>query len=396
MSTEELLDQLVVPRPNGSPQLDDAASFIETQLRPFAADVVIDQFVTTPYGFQLIFAFALIVMLGFAAALWWRHYGLGLALIALMAAILLAQAEYLWSPVGALIPAEERNVEAMFPGHDDGPMLILSAHYDTATQFGDHYSYMSWGFAMGAGALGAVMLALVGLARRRRGRELPRRVVGVTMVLVLVPFAAMAVIFSLGPLVRTPSPGALDNGGSVAVLLRLAERLAERSSVAPTTVKLVFFAAEEQGGLGSWHYAQRLTSDRPVAVINLDTVGTGEGLAYAPEEGFVIERYEVPKWLVRVVNEVLEENEEQPLQAVPWPGMAMSDARSFLAHGIPAVTLFELSEGRFPRGLHSAADSRDRLSVAALERMVDLLEAIVLRVDQRPVLLDLQVPTAQR
>ncbi len=61
MSTEELLD-VVVPRPNGSPQLDDAASFIEAQLRPFAADVVIDRFVTTAYGFQLIFAFALIVV----------------------------------------------------------------------------------------------------------------------------------------------------------------------------------------------------------------------------------------------------------------------------------------------------------------------------------------------
>ena len=384
MSTEELLDQLVVPRPNGSPQLDDAASFIETQLRPFAADVVIDRFVTTPYGFQLIFAFALIVMLGFAVALWWRRYGLGLALVALMAAILLAQTEYLWSPVGALIPAEERNVEAMFPGSDDGPMLILSAHYDTATQFGDHHSWTYWGYAMGAGVLGAVVLALLGLERRRRGRELPRWVAGVTMVLVLVPFAAMAVIFSLGPLVRTPSPGALDNAGSVAVLLRLAERLAERPSVVPTTVKLVFFAAEEEGALGSWHYAQKLTFDGPVAVINLDTIGTGEGRAYAPEEGFVIERYEAPKWLVRIVNEVLEEKEEQPLEAVPWPGMALSDARSFLAHGIPAVTLFELSEGRFPRGLHSAADSRDRLSVAALDRTVDLLEAIVLRVDQHP------------
>ena len=204
----------MVPRPNGGPQLDDAASFIETQLRPFAADVVIDRFETTPYGFQLIFAFALIAMLGFAVALWWRRYGLGLAFLALMAAVLVAQTQYLWSPVGALVSAEERNVEAMFPGRNDGPMLILSAHYDTATQFGDHHSWTSWGFAMGAGVLGAAVLALLGLERRRRGRELTRWVVGVTTVLVLVPFAAMAVIFSLGPLVRTPSPGALAGDGA--------------------------------------------------------------------------------------------------------------------------------------------------------------------------------------
>ena len=36
------------------------------------------------------------------------------------------------------------------------------------------------------------------------------------------------------------------NGGSVAVLLRLAEALEERPEGAPTTVKLVFFAAEEE------------------------------------------------------------------------------------------------------------------------------------------------------
>jgi hypothetical protein len=63
---------------------------------------------------------------------------------------------------------------------------------------------------------------------------------------VLLPFAAMTWFHALGPLLRSPSPGAVDNGGSVTALLRLGERLAARPATAPTTVKLVFLAAEEE------------------------------------------------------------------------------------------------------------------------------------------------------
>ena len=68
-----------------------------------------------------------------------------------------------------------------------------------------------------------------------------------------------------------------------------------------------------------------------------------------------------------------------------YSGFALApDGRSFLAHGIPAVTLSSLDAGGFPRGLHSAADSRDRLSPAAIERAVELLEAMVRRAERDP------------
>jgi Zn-dependent M28 family amino/carboxypeptidase len=61
----------------------------------------------------------------------------------------------------------------------------------------------------------------------------------------------MAWFFGAGPLLRAASPGALDNGGSVAVLLELAERLAARRADAPVTVHLIFLACEEERALGS-------------------------------------------------------------------------------------------------------------------------------------------------
>ncbi len=49
-------------------------------------------------------------------------------------------------------------------------------------------------------------------------------------------------------------------------------------------------------------------------------------------------------------------------------------------------------EHGFARGLHTEHDSRDRVSEAALERTVDLLEEIVARVDARPGLLEPRPP----
>jgi hypothetical protein len=48
------------------------------------------------------------------------------------------------------------------------------------------------------------------------------------------------------------------------------------------------------------------------------------------------------------------------------------------------VTLRAFTGDSFPRRLHSEHDSRDRLSVAAIERSALLLEAMVERADRAP------------
>lgn len=203
----------------------------------------------------------------------------------------------------------------------------------------------------------------------------------------MLPFGAMAWFFSAGPLLRAPSPGALDNGGSLAVLLELAERLAARPPDSPITVKLVFLAAEEERALGSWRYATTLDPDAPIVVINLETLGTDEPIGFVPEEGFQLRRYPPSQALLATVDEVARQTSGHALVAVAVPRAAVTDARSFLARGILAVTLIGPSRGALPRQLHSEHDVRDRLSLPALERAVNLLEAVVARVDREPSLL---------
>lgn len=391
MTTDAVLDRLLVPRPNGSAALAESADYIASLLRSSTPDVALQPFTATPHGFQLLWTAALLLMLGCGAALVLRRHRLALLFAVLTPALLLAETERLMSPISGLWPQTEHNVVATFPGRPGGALLIFSAHYDSTTHFGDHFDWYWWGWATGPALGVAVTTSLAGIWLARRGRDVPRLVLLAAAILALIPFAAMAWCFAAGPLLRTPSPGALDNGGAVAVLLEVSERVARRPAAAPTTVQLVFLAAEEERALGSWHYARSLARTRapaaPVAVINLETVGGYGRLSYAPEEGFQLRRYPAAPQLVRLVRAVAEQEFGDHVAPNPLPAGVLTDARSFLANDIAAVTLLDASPEGFPRRLHSAHDGRDRLSAAAIEHTAALLDAIVRRVDADPSLI---------
>jgi hypothetical protein len=91
---------------------------------------------------------------------------------------------------------------------------------------------------------------------------------------------------------------------------------------------------------------------------------------------------------VAFVNDTARAAWGQVLPARELPFGTLTDGRSFLAHGIPALTLRAFAGDAFPRRLHSAHDSRERLSPAAIERAAGFLRALVARVDADPRVLD--------
>jgi Zn-dependent M28 family amino/carboxypeptidase len=205
---------------------------------------------------------------------------------------------------------------------------------------------------------------------------------------IALPFAALFWFQTVGPLVRTPSPGAIDNGGSVAALLRLSERLEARPASAASTVKLVFLAAEEERTLGSWAYAQTLDPGDPIGVFNLESIGASDELGYIPEDGFALRRFRSPEGIVTFLSEAAEQLRGEELPPRELPAGTLTDGRSFLARAIPAVTLRAFTGDSFPRRLHSEHDSRDRLSVTAIDRATQLLHALVERADANPELVE--------
>jgi hypothetical protein len=386
---DRLLDGILIPRANGSDGLARVESFIASTLEARGAEVQRQPFTATPYGLQLAWTAALLLMIGSVTSILGGWHGAALVLALAAPTLLLMEFELLWSPVSGLLKRTENNVIGHYDGRPGGPTLALCAHYDTTTHAGDHRSWgpLGWWWLGPAVAL-AIAMAVVGIA----GHNLPVVLSIPLSALVLAPFAAMAWYQGAGPLLHEPSPGALDNGGAVVALLELSGRLGERPSGTGATVELVFTAAEEERAFGSRAHADTLACtshrlpasavDAPhLAVVNLELIGADGKLGYVPIDGFALRRYESPSWLVELVEDTALESLGLPLSVIRLPAGTLTDGRSYLARGIAAVTLSAAPAGGFPRRLHSSGDSRGRLSPGALDRCGEFLDTLVKRFD---------------
>ena len=123
--------------------------------------------------------------------------------------------------------------------------------------------------------------------------------------------------------------GANDNASGIAAVLTLAEELADRSF--PFTLRFIAFGSEETGLNGSKHYVSALTEDERgeiKAMINLDVVGTGEGIRITGDS-----------WLTGHVSETAD---REGITVGLRGGMrgGSSDHASFREAGIPVIFFF--------------------------------------------------------
>jgi acetylornithine deacetylase/succinyl-diaminopimelate desuccinylase-like protein len=373
------------PRENGSAALHQTARLLFDLLHAAGLEVEAIPFVAHPYALRLAGVIALFGGLAYLGAIRARRGGLALAIALALPALLLAELSW-YVPVFGWVGAEtEHHVLARVrPEGEPVQRLILAAHYDTKTDLLDHVERAPIELASPAliALLVAGALALATAPRRRFARGLARvagwggAAWGVGL------FAAL----SAGAFVPARSPGALDDGGACAVLVRLAERLASEGSLERTEVELLWLAAEEVGVQGSWAYAaQRFASppDVPTWVINLEGIGASLEIGAAGLERFVLTSHAADPRLVDLVAGVVRARAGREMEVTRVGGA--TDARSFLAHGVPAVTLFSREPGaRFPRGLHSRRDDRSRLDESALDGTLDLLAAVVRAADREP------------
>jgi len=159
------------------------------------------------------------------------------------------------------------------------------------------------------------------------------------------------------------TPGAMDNGGGVACLLTLAERL--ETADLPFGVEFVAFNGEEYLPMGDDEYVQRAESywNSIIAAINLDGVGLALGttsitMMSAPDEmetkvKGIVARFPSVVW------------------AEPWPE---SNHSTFAFRGIPAAAL--TSEGE-RKVAHHPHDDIAHASPERLEEAIALVEALV-------------------
>jgi aminopeptidase YwaD len=157
------------------------------------------------------------------------------------------------------------------------------------------------------------------------------------------------------------TPGAIDNGTGVTILLLLAELLRERNNNLP--IELAFFNGEDYYATpGQILYLQqnegRLGDIR--LNINIDGAGYKEGLTcFSP--------FDLPANLATVLQEVLTESPEL-VEALPW---YQGDHSMFLQNGCPAIAVSSQWFIEHMESQEITHTPKDNLDVVNFERVAE-------------------------
>jgi len=154
--------------------------------------------------------------------------------------------------------------------------------------------------------------------------------------------------------------GALDNGTGVLAVMTAARALAASGQRPRRTVRVVFFAAEELGLLGSRAYVREHVATLPnvVAMMNLDMVGAPEGYGatgHAEADTLFARLTRTPG--LRDLGMSTEVNHG---------GGAGSDHQPFLLAGLPTIYVQTSLPPDAPRWYHNAADTGDKMDLDAV------------------------------
>ncbi len=365
-----ILDALATgPRENGTAGLETAIDWLLATLKAWgiAADAV--PWEAHPYRLRLAGVLGLAIGLGYVGLMWkqWSRAALGLAVGGPLALIL-------WLDVGVPLfdvvgGHPQRHVVATLPAAGEVKhRLVFSAHVDTKTDLFDHLVRTPLTLA----SVPCALLMIVG-ALWKRARKVA---IGAAV------FSGFSyfLVSTGGAFVGARSHGAIDDGAGCAVLLGLGQRF-QAEPLPNTEVTLIFFSGEELGAEGARAFVRSGRVPKGARVINVDGVGATEDLAAFKAESALFATYAYDPALLAAISAEHQARRGKPLHRTFYS--VVTDARAFTEAGIPAVSIAsDLPEHAIARNLHSAADQRSLVAVAALDSTVDLLVAVARRLDR--------------
>ncbi|EST06860.1 Peptidase M28 [Kalmanozyma brasiliensis GHG001] len=181
---------------------------------------------------------------------------------------------------------------------------------------------------------------------------------------------------SRGTFGSTTAPGGDDDGSGTSALLAIARALGSSPLALRSPVRLIFFSGEEQGLVGSSHYASALKEKVKLA-IQMDMLAyrhPGEPLQLAFPDKFVTQS---ATDLVRQVAELYVPELEQG-----YTPACCSDHQSFWENNFPATWVFERNGPIKDPMYHNSGDvvDRDGYSVEQLRAIAKVVLASALHV----------------
>lgn len=359
MRAEELLQLFDFPRDNGSAGLERGRALIDSLLTTVGVEARAHSYECVTLRTEVAAACILV-----SASLWivaaWRQRRLFLygTAAALLAALLVGS-----GALDALLPSvPQTNLHYLVqPQQEQLFEVLLSAHYDSKTEWLDHVER-----SIAAGACWLACAVGMFLNLRRRPGARPAAVVAAGTLV------ALALHWGGGRWLPR-SHGMVDDAAACTLLVELAARASHRPLL-HTRLRFVWFSGEEVGGQGSEALSWRLDATKPRLVLNLETIGAGPRLVYAARE-----------WTGRSLAGPAAETVRQLTDAglrdtLPFP--VQTDAAAFLRRGTPAVTLLNTPRSAsWIRGLHSKADCLPAVDLRGLEATRTFLLQLLLDMD---------------
>jgi len=253
----------------------------------------------------------------------------------------------------------------------DGPRLILCAHVDSGQA--SVFTAPFWlqlrrqrTFILQRAAIALAALAITGWV----GLPLPAWLLTAAQITGLalgLGWLALELAEAAGP--QQAAPGAYDNASGVGVLLALAEELADRPAE-KLNVEFLFTGAEETGLHGAEAAARSLSPAPDLAVLNLDMVGAGDGLAYVIRDGVINPRPTDP-----ALNKLILQADPQ-VQDI-WYTQRSSDYLPFLERGIRAASLQSVGSEAAELAYHTHRDTLAVIEQEALGRAAQTVWTLI-------------------
>ncbi len=373
----ELLSILSVPRPNGSAALERTSRALQDWLTRQSIPYHIHSFRLYPYFFECIGVWIVLSRTLLALGVWlrWGWPTLLIALIGLVGGTFDVRFNL---PVISWLSAR-RGENILIEFEPSGPAaheVILSAHYDSKTELLDHYGRTFFVRRLPLGIALTLLLGLLGWMDGLLQASAPTWAdlafwiaVALTLPLLFLAYG-LGLNLSLGRLGK-PSQGAVDNGAACAILLGLADQLANPQSPIPNTrITLALFAGEEANMQGSRAYVRSRSWPLPTVALNLEIMAQDGGYIYWEQDGYAFGLVSTSPQVNRAISEAVQEVTGQPAQPA---GPVNSDGFSFLSAGIPTGVLGTYDSRLRFSGLHRPTDHPGRVVTARLPEGVEIL-----------------------
>lgn len=359
-------EALAFPRYPGTEGDERAIRQVAERLRSADLKVGVEPF---SYGLQRVWWLLRLVLLLGAAALLFAGFVVavwpGVALGALALAMAVALSLLNWSPwlerlYAAEGPTSTANVVATTGRGATARTVIVLAHHDSKSQ---NLTMLQRGALTIVALLAVVTIgAIAGLGLQGPAGNLPS---GLGAAIGGVGALALVVLSTLRS--GNASPGGVDNAGSLAILLELAETLPGLVDTERTELIFLSPGAEEDHMVGAMRWLERHSESlegRPVIALNMDGVG-------APGRLVLLERFGFGRrfspLLSRLMRQVAEDQAVR-LRGVLMPPAMGIDAIPFVHRGIECLTLSSGSLDRATMAVHSQRDRARNLSPETLER----------------------------